>query len=86
MRRLHRALALTGFAWVVAISTLVAAVGSLLLLVLAHRWPSGWFGLEVTVFGWALVVFLGFWICYGLSWWYALVLMRASAGRPRQRA
>lgn len=86
MRRLHRALALTGFAWVVALSTVIAGVGSLLLLILAHRWPSGWFGLEVTVFGWAAVVFMGFWICYGLSWWYAWVLMRASSRRSRQLA
>ncbi len=86
LRRLHRALALTGFSWLVLGTTVIVAVGSLLLLILAHRWPAGWFGLEVTVFGWAAVLFVGFWICYGLSWWYALLLRRASAGWSRQSA
>ena len=34
----------------------------------------------------AAVVFVGFWISYGLGWWYALIVMHAWHARVRQLA
>ncbi len=71
-RPLFGAVAMLAFLWILSAIVVIWGVAAILLIMLAHHFPAGVFGVEVGLFSAALTLFFGYWTAVLVGLWYAL--------------
>lgn len=79
--QLRRTVTLMTFSWMMGAVLLIMVVAGALLMVVAHHFPAGWFGVEMSFFGLMLSAFIAFVLAVLVGWWYGLGVVLSRLGR-----